>query len=117
MTIENQKYDLVVRGAVGRGRRGDAVRAGGHADGRVGDGAAVAAGEAAARVSSARVAAAGVTTAGVTARVTACVTARVSLIGLVVLGHLDALLDVTELDADDSVVRHSVHGSGGSVMR
>lgn len=68
---------------------------------------------------------AGVTTAGVTAVSTAGVTttaagvtaAGVTFLSLVVLRHLDSLLDVFKFDAYNSVVRHSVHWSGGSVVR
>lgn len=77
-----------------------------------------AAGEA---VSTARVAVSttgvAVSTAGVAAGVAAVVAAGVASLSLVVLSHLETLLDVAELDADDPVVRHAVDGRGRSVVR
>lgn len=57
-----------------------------------------------------------VTTARVTTGVTASVTTGVTFLGLVVLGYLDALLDVVQLNADDSFMGHAVNRSGSAVV-
>lgn len=55
--------------------------------------------------------------ATVTAGVVAAVSAGVSFLSLVVLSDLDGLLDVVELDADDPLLGHAVHGGGSAVVR
>lgn len=110
-----------MRGAVGGGDGGDAVGSRGSTDGGVavggsgvGDGGAgVAAAAGVATVTTAGVAT--VTTAGVTG-VAASVATGVTFLGLVVLGHLDALLDVVKLDSYNSVVGHAVDRSGSTVV-
>lgn len=67
------------------------------------------------RVSSGRVSSVSTRDAGVSG-VSTSVSAGVVLLSLVVLGYLQTLLDVAELDANDPVVGDSVHGSGGAVV-
>lgn len=70
-------------------------------------------------VTTAGVATAGVTTvsaAGVSG-VTTSVTAGVTFLSLVVLGYLETLLNVVQLDTDDPVVGDTVHWGRGSIVR
>lgn len=126
MIYINEMTVLMVRGAVGWWGGGDTVRARGYADGRVGDwgswvrdGSMTAAGVTTAGVTTAGVPTAGVTTAGVatlTTRVTR-VAWRVTFLSLVVLRHLDSLLEVLELNAYDPLVGYTVDWGRGSVVR
>lgn len=69
-----------------------------------------------ARVSTVTTAGVAAVTAARVAGVAAGVTARVTLLSLVVLSYLQTLLDVLEFDTNDSVLRDTVYWRGGTVV-